>query len=791
VSNKFQGAVTTVGTDLINQAIVNNTKMQFLRVIGSSTVYTAGQLATLDDTTITGASHNQDGHVSNVTRKDKTTIATELVLDGSNVKADYQLNTILILATVDGKDHLFAALKANQAQYMNAYDGNEAVNLQVNCSFKIANTDHVDITVDSAGTLTVDDYNRLHDYTDKVGKDTGVAANSYTDSKVAAASSAATAANTDEVAARSAADSVASASLAAEVKARAAADTTNSTAASSAAASLATQITNNKSVFNTYSSAANSSAASMAAAINANSTAANSATVAEAAARTKADTTEVAARSAADVSLASSVAANAAAIAANSTAAKSYAASAATSAAGVGTTAANSAAASAKAAVTAESTARNNAVVAETNARSSADAGLQSQITANKSAASTAQTTASDAQSTANTAKTLAIGQLGVLTGNITVNDKMTQGWYMLSNVTITDAKPAVSTDLYGILEVMTSSGSTVTGTVLQRLSHFSPDNDIFVRQNSGSPMKWGPWSKLIIDNADQTFTGKQTFTQAPQTTLVKNTTPRAITQFDVGNGQKSPIVAVAGSGANGDAIVYGAGGGLTIVGAGEAALTYLNDVVGKTMPSNLTAVTSVQDETLIMASDSATRIITNFQNNDTAAKEFRLDTNGAFWAPGGVYSNNQAVATQQWVNTNMSNALALKADMYDSGEVTAGITLLNGGKWSGTDVAQVGRYRIVKVGKNYLITCTGSIMGFTVTHKAMFSLPANVPWPTSSFLNSFVQEIGDGGYHTANWTTYSGAAPTFGVDSLPESPTATMPFHFHFMWWAPNGWTP
>ncbi|KRK40787.1 hypothetical protein FC07_GL002536 [Loigolactobacillus bifermentans DSM 20003] len=773
--------MTTVGTDLINQAIVNNTKMQFLRVIGSSTVYTADQLATLDDATITGASHNQDGHVSNVTRKDKTTIATELVLDGSNVKADYQLNTILILATVDGKDHLFAALKANQAQYMNAYDGNEAVNLQVNCSFKIANTDHVDITVDSAGTLTVDDYNRLHDYTDKVGKDTGAAANSYTDSKVAAASSAAIAANIGEAAARSAADSVASASLAAEVKARAAADTTNSTAASSAAASLATQITNNKSTFNTYLSAANSSAASMAAAITANSTAANSAVAAEAAARTKADTTEVTARSAADASLASSVAANTSAIAATSTAAKSYAASAATSAAGVGTTAANSAAASAKAAVTAESTARNNAVVAETNARSSADAGLQSQITANKTAASNAQIAANNAQSTANGKVTAGASAIAA---NTDLNAVQTVGFYSSSAaVTPTLKNCPLATGTLGLTVLKLAD-------IFQFLVEYSSGSrrTQFRELISGT---WTAWQSFAQLEANQTFTGKQIFAQAPQTTLAKNTTPRAITQFDVGNGQKSPIVAVAGSDANGDAIVYGAGGGLTIVGAGEAALTYLNDVVGKTMPSNLTAVTSVQDETLIMASDSATRIITNFQNNDTAAKEFRLDTNGAFWAPGGVYSNNQAVATQQWVNTNMSNALALKADMYDSGEVTAGITLLNGGKWSGTDVAQVGRYRIVKVGKNYLITCTGSIMGFTVTHKAMFSLPANVPWPTSSFLNSFVQEIGDGGYHTANWTTYSGAAPTFGVDSLSESPTATMPFHFHFMWWAPNGWTP
>jgi hypothetical protein len=369
MSEKFNGAVTAMGTSLIAKAIANNTKMSFLKIVGSKSTYTDKQLPTLTDDVLSSASHDQEGHISNVTIADETTIKTELVLDGSSVEADYQLNTVLILATVDGTDHLFGVLKANQPQYMNAYDGKSSTNLEINCSFKVANTDAVSITVDTRGTLTVDDYNRLHEYTDtQVASASGVA-NKRMDNAVAAEAKDRAAAVTSESTARSsavAAEATArSNAVSGEASARAAADTKLQNSASTAASDIAVLRTSAASYTDTKvqsaatvaSNATSTEAVNRASAVAAESTARSNAVSDEAAKRIAADSTETKARSAADATLQSSASAN------SSAAAKAQ-------------TTANNA---------------SSAVVNEATARSAADVKLQGSATANSAAAAKAQ----------------------------------------------------------------------------------------------------------------------------------------------------------------------------------------------------------------------------------------------------------------------------------------------------------------------------------------------------------------------------------------------------------------
>lgn len=166
MTEKFNAAVTASGVTLISQAVEANTKIQFLSAIGSSTAYSDAQLSGLTDADLTKVSRNQTGHISNITIKDNDTVYFEVVLDGNSVASDYSLNSIMILARTGTTDHLFAVIKANQSQYMNAYDNKSATNLQINIGFKIANTDAVSLTVDSAGTLTAADYAKLQQYTD-------------------------------------------------------------------------------------------------------------------------------------------------------------------------------------------------------------------------------------------------------------------------------------------------------------------------------------------------------------------------------------------------------------------------------------------------------------------------------------------------------------------------------------------------------------------------------------------------------------------------------------------------
>lgn len=224
MTEKFNGAISATGISLISQAIENNTKLQFLSAIGSATNYTNEQLAKLTDSDLTKLSKNQTGHISNITIKNHDTVYFEITLDGNTVAADYGLNSVIILTKIGTTDHLFAVLKANQVQYMNAYDGKSSTNLQINVGFKISNTDVVSLEIDSAGTLTAADYKKLIEYTDTKSSDAEKNADIYAKGLVDKEAEVRAAADSAESKARIDADSKQNTSLASETKQRTDAD---------------------------------------------------------------------------------------------------------------------------------------------------------------------------------------------------------------------------------------------------------------------------------------------------------------------------------------------------------------------------------------------------------------------------------------------------------------------------------------------------------------------------------------------------------------------------------------
>ena len=356
MTQKFNSRVSAEGALLIADAVAKNTKMSFLKAYGSTTEFSDDQLAGLTDKDLTGASHNQTGHISNVAVDDATsTVHTEIVLDGNSVEADYGLNSILIVATVDGNEHLFAVLKANQVQYMNAYDGKSSTNLQINCSFKVSNTDVVDIIkVDTAGTLTRADYDKLHEFTVSQVAVTVTNVNKYTDTAMSKEAAARSAADSAENKARSDADTW-------ETGQRKAADTTETNAriaADNAAASSVSKLTST--VAANYTSA---------------TVYADSAVAEEVTARSNAISSEAAARAAADVNLQKSVAANSSAIGVLRTSAAGYTDDKVASAATVASYSINY-----------EARARSTADSSEAQARSDADVAINTKVTANSDA---------------------------------------------------------------------------------------------------------------------------------------------------------------------------------------------------------------------------------------------------------------------------------------------------------------------------------------------------------------------------------------------------------------------
>lgn len=184
MANKFTTKVTNEGVTLLQEASQQDKKVEFINAIASSTAYSESQLIseTYDD--INGrASKNQTGTINNITIG-KNITRMELVFDGHDVKSDYTLNSIFLIAKLkDSQDlKLFAVIKANQPQYMNSYDGSGSTNLQINLGIKFSNNDRVTLQVDTAAIATLGDLSKLRNETqtkldDFVGKESAKLSN--------------------------------------------------------------------------------------------------------------------------------------------------------------------------------------------------------------------------------------------------------------------------------------------------------------------------------------------------------------------------------------------------------------------------------------------------------------------------------------------------------------------------------------------------------------------------------------------------------------------------------------
>lgn len=175
MANKFTTKVTNEGLNLLQLASQQDKKVEFINVIASSTVYGEKQLIseTYDDIN-SRASKNQTGTINNLTI-DKNITKMELVFDGHDIKSDYTLNSIFLIAKLkDSQDlKLFAIIKANQPQYMNSYDGSGSTNLQINLGVKFSNNDKVTLQIDTAAIATLGDLSNLRNETQaKLDKET-------------------------------------------------------------------------------------------------------------------------------------------------------------------------------------------------------------------------------------------------------------------------------------------------------------------------------------------------------------------------------------------------------------------------------------------------------------------------------------------------------------------------------------------------------------------------------------------------------------------------------------------
>ncbi len=160
MSDKFKTVVTTQGLELLNQAIANEKDLLITKAVASSTAYNSDRLLELTDTNYNSASHDQETTLNRLDQRGDGSLAFEILFDGYDVRYDYTLNTVFLIAEVDGKERLFAVIKANQPQYINSYEGGSRTNLQINFALQLANQ-NVAIKINAAALATLKDLDAL------------------------------------------------------------------------------------------------------------------------------------------------------------------------------------------------------------------------------------------------------------------------------------------------------------------------------------------------------------------------------------------------------------------------------------------------------------------------------------------------------------------------------------------------------------------------------------------------------------------------------------------------------
>ena len=160
MSKKFTTVVTSQGMQILSQAIANQVDLNLVKAVASTSAYSTESLESLTDDNYKSASKAQETTINKIESRSDGTLLLEIVFDGSNVRYDYTLNTIFIIAEIKGKERLFAVIQANQPQYMNAYDGSSRTNLQINFALRINNSE-ANITINSAAMATTKDLNDL------------------------------------------------------------------------------------------------------------------------------------------------------------------------------------------------------------------------------------------------------------------------------------------------------------------------------------------------------------------------------------------------------------------------------------------------------------------------------------------------------------------------------------------------------------------------------------------------------------------------------------------------------
>lgn len=162
MANKFSNfTFTKEGLAVITDALANNTSLSIEQVYTFATKLTD----TVVYSQLSGLSPKQIKPVGTVTAHD-TTVETRVQIDNSDVTTGYNLQGVALVGTHNSVKFVIGYINANETTNIPVYDGVQSQTLSFDVSFAISDTSVVEVNVQTAGMLTVADYNALLAYVD-------------------------------------------------------------------------------------------------------------------------------------------------------------------------------------------------------------------------------------------------------------------------------------------------------------------------------------------------------------------------------------------------------------------------------------------------------------------------------------------------------------------------------------------------------------------------------------------------------------------------------------------------
>lgn len=163
MANKFTNFIfTTEGKDTITQVLAAK-KVSVNAQLSINTVYTfSTKLSTsLVYTQISSLGPKQTKPIGTVTPQDNDTVEMRIQLDNADLTAGYNLQGVAIVGQYNGNSFVLGYINANETTNIPLYDGTQVQTVALDVSFAISDSNIVTINTQTAGMLTVDDYNAM------------------------------------------------------------------------------------------------------------------------------------------------------------------------------------------------------------------------------------------------------------------------------------------------------------------------------------------------------------------------------------------------------------------------------------------------------------------------------------------------------------------------------------------------------------------------------------------------------------------------------------------------------